>query len=206
LIVDLQTVVPDLGSCIKRIDSRRPQASSARKPEKTYQPGIGPHSETKAVDLMVAELRELKPLVYGESLHTNVSYIGGSRQKCDLCIGNGSQWEWALEIKMLRLMGDNGKPNDNMLMHILSPYSGDRSALTDCRKLLGSGLGRRKAIIIYGFDYPGLDMDPAIEAFEILAQRQVRLGSKVVTGYDNLVHPVHQRGRIFGWEVLGDAA
>jgi hypothetical protein len=22
-------------------------------------------------------------------------------------------------VKMLRLMGDNGKPNDNMLMHIL---------------------------------------------------------------------------------------
>jgi hypothetical protein len=31
-------------------------------------------------------------------------------------------WEWAIEIKMPRLMGDNGKPNDNMLMHILSPY------------------------------------------------------------------------------------
>ena len=29
------------------------------------------------------------------------------------------------EVKMLRLMGDNGKPNDNMLMHILSPYPAD---------------------------------------------------------------------------------
>jgi hypothetical protein len=37
---------------------------------------------------------------------------------------------------MLRLMGDNGKPNDNMLMHILSPYPSHRSALTDCQKLL----------------------------------------------------------------------
>jgi len=27
-------------------------------------------------------------------------------------------------------MGDNGKPNDNMLMHILSPYPAHRSALT----------------------------------------------------------------------------
>ena len=53
---------------------------------------------------------------------------------------------------MLRLMGDNGKPNDNMLMHILSPYPKDRSALTDCAKLLGSGLVGRKAIVIYGFD------------------------------------------------------
>ena len=30
----------------------------------------------------------------------------------------------------LRLKGDNGKPNDNMLMHILSPYPQHRSALT----------------------------------------------------------------------------
>lgn len=70
---------------------------------------------------------------------------------------------------MLRLMGDNGKPNDNMLMHILSPYPADRSALTDCSKLLTSGPGDRQAVIIYGFDYPGLPMDPAIEAFETLA-------------------------------------
>jgi hypothetical protein len=27
----------------------------------------------------------------------------------------------AIEVKMLRLMGDNGKLNDNMVMHILSP-------------------------------------------------------------------------------------
>lgn len=32
-------------------------------------------------------------------------------------------------------LGDNGKPNDNMIMHILSPYPDHRSALTDCSKL-----------------------------------------------------------------------
>jgi hypothetical protein len=34
----------------------------------------------------------------------------------------GDPVDWAIEVKMLRLMGDNHKPNDNMLMHILSPY------------------------------------------------------------------------------------
>ena len=33
---------------------------------------------------------------------------------------------------MLRFMGDNGKLNDNIVMHILSPYPEHRSALTDC--------------------------------------------------------------------------
>lgn len=71
-------------------------------------------------------------------MQMNISFPNG-RQKCDLCVGASSSWDWAIEIKMLRLMGDNGKPNDNMLMHILSPYAGDRSALTDCVKLLESG-------------------------------------------------------------------
>ena len=98
----------------------------------------------------------MKPGLYGARLRTDVPYCGGSRQKCDLCIGLMPHWDWAVEIKMLRLMGDNGKPNDNMLMHILSPYPADRSALTDCGKLLESGLPGRKAVMIYGFDYPGL--------------------------------------------------
>ena len=54
---------------------------------------------------------------------------------------------------MLRLMGDNGKRNDKMLMDILSPYPNDRTGLTDCMKLVESGLNGRKAILIYGFDY-----------------------------------------------------
>jgi hypothetical protein len=75
------------------------------------------------------------------------------RQKRGLCIGSTPDWAWAVEIKMLRLMSDNGKPNDNMLMHILSPYPNDLSALTDCVKLIRSGLPGRKAVVIYGFDW-----------------------------------------------------
>jgi hypothetical protein len=98
-------------------------------------------------------------------------------------------------------MGDNGKPNDNMLMHILSPYPNDRSALTDCVKLVESGLDGRKAILIYGFDYAGLPMEPAIEAFEVLAARWVTLSKRAVRAYSDLVHPVHRAGRVFGWEI-----
>src|SRR5262245_24701945 len=128
--IELPKVIADLAVCIKQIDSRRPQACNVRT-RVLYQPGIGPHPETQAVDLMVRELPAVAPTDYDSVLHTNVAYARGSRQKCDLCIGVRGDWEWAVEIKMLRLMGDNGKPNDNMLMHILSPYPADRSALTD---------------------------------------------------------------------------
>ena len=135
--LELKDLVHDIAASIKRIDERRPQAANARTGA-IYQPGIGPHPETQAVNLVVAELAKLASARYSERLHVAVSYPVG-RQKCDLCIGNPPAWNWAVEIKMLRLMGDNGKPNDNMLMHILSPYPNDRSALTDCLKLANSG-------------------------------------------------------------------
>src|SRR5215471_6965676 len=101
---------------------------------------------------------------------------------------------------MLRLISDNGKLNDNMLMHVLSPYPAHRSALTDCEKLVNSGLPGHKAIMIFGYDLEGWPMDPAIEAFETLASERVTLGDLHQAGYDRLVHPVHQRGRVFAWE------
>lgn len=199
-MIELDILVADIGAAIKAIDSRRPQAANARTGV-SYQAGIGPHPETQAVSLIVGELQAVAPARYFRRLSTGVPYPGASRQKCDLCIGAEPEWEWAIEVKMLRLMGDNGKPNDNMLMHILSPYPNDRSALTDCRKLAESHLKGSKAVVIYGFDYPTLAMDPAIEAFETLARRQVCLGTRCVARYEGLVHPVHQAGRVFGWNV-----
>jgi hypothetical protein len=198
-ILEFLQFIEDVAVSIKRIDARRPQAANARTGA-VYQPGIGPHPEAQAVALIVRELQQQFAERYAGVLHTNIS-CPEARQKCDLCIGTSPSWDWAIEIKMLRLMGDNGKPNDNMLMHILSPYPGDRSALTDCVKLLESGLPGRKAVVIYGFDYPSLPMDPAIEAFEILAGRCVGLGPRHVSTYADLIHPVHIHGRIFGWEI-----
>jgi hypothetical protein len=158
MALELDQLVRDVAACIKRVDARRPQAANARTGA-LYQPGIGPHTETAAVALIAEDLVTLSPERYSGRVRLGVSYPSGSREKCDLCIGTPPSWEWAIEIKMLRLMRDNGKPNDNMLMHILSPYPAHRSALTDGPKLVRSGLLGRKAIVIYGFDYPAWPMD-----------------------------------------------
>jgi hypothetical protein len=197
--LEVAELILDIATAIKRIDERRPQAANART-SALYQPGIGPHPETQTVALVVSELVELAPLRYANRLQIGIPYPTG-RRECDLGIGTAPAWEWVVEIKMLRLMGDNGKPNDNMLMHILSPYPNDRSALTDCLKLAESGLLGRKAVVIYGFDYPGRAMDPAVEAFEVLASRWVGLGNRAVGSYSDLVHPVHRAGRVFAWEI-----
>src|SRR5690349_20639997 len=113
---------------------RGPVAVGART-KVAFQAGIGPHSESEAIRLVLNELSAIKPEVY-EHYQTGVPYPQSARRKCDLCLGNPPDWTWAVEAKMLRLYGDNGKLNDNMLMHILSPYPEHRSALTDCQKLV----------------------------------------------------------------------
>ena len=197
--LSLTNLVTDFARAVQVVDSLAPVAVSSRSGA-SYQPGIGPHTEAQTVKLVMAHLAEADPLRYG-SCRLGVPYGDGARQACDVCLGGPAAEDWAIEVKMLRLMGDNGKLNDNMIMHILSPYPAHRSALTDCTKLVASQLGNHKAILIYGYDYPGWPMDPVINAFEILASRQVKLASGAVEPFDGLVHPVHQRGRVFGWQI-----
>lgn len=197
--LSLTDLVADFAQAVRAVDSLAPVAVSTRTGAR-YQPGIGPHTEAQTVKLVMAHLAEANPLRYG-SYRLGVPYGDGTRQACDVCLGGPAAAEWAAEVKMLRLMGDNGKLNDNMMMHILSPYPAQRSALTDCAKLLASRLGDHKAILIYGYDYPSWPMDPVISAFEVLASRQVKLDSGAVAPFDGLVHPVHQRGRVFGWQL-----
>jgi hypothetical protein len=197
----LDDMVNDFADAIQWVDSLSPVAASARSGA-PYQPGIGPHTEAQTVGLVMKHLADACPDRYS-TYRLGVPYGDGTRQACDLCFGDQDAADWAVEVKMLRLMGDNGKLNDNMIMHILSPYQAHRSALTDCAKLVGSRLGSRKAILIYGYDYPAWPMDPVIDAFETLATRLVALGDRATAAFDGLVHPVHQHGRVFGWEISG---
>lgn len=130
-----------------------------------------------------------------------VPYMGAPRQKCDLAFGTPPDWEMMIEVKLLRLIGDNGKPNDNMLMHILSPYPTHRSALTDCTKLTADASPGRKVILIFGYEYEQWEMDPAIRAFEALATQRVELMSRNVASFANLIHPIHRSGKVFAWEI-----
>lgn len=193
-MISLPQFCQDFARGIRLADSRRPQHGQ-------YQPGIGPHTEKDTVRLALEELSRVSPETYADKYSLEVPYPNQRRNKCDLCLGKSPDWDLAVEVKMLRLMGDNGKPNDNILMHILSPYPAHRSAVTDCQKLLASGLSGQKAIVIYGYDYPDWPMDPAIDAFEALASRLVTLGRRCEADIKDLIHPVHQQGRLFGWEL-----
>jgi hypothetical protein len=197
----LQVIVSDFANGIWAADAKKPQAVNVRS-KRPYQPGIGPHSESATVELVSAEMASVKPSLYGNRVALGVPYPQAPRQKCDLCLGDQPEYEWAIEVKMLRMLGDNGKVNDNILMHILSPYPRHRSALTDCEKVASSTIAKRKAILIYGYDHPKWPLDATIDAFELLAKARVTLGDRCTAGFDGLIHPIHSHGRVFAWEVL----
>jgi hypothetical protein len=69
----------------------------------------------------MAQLAKANPEAYGE-YSVGEPYPILVRQSCDLCFGHRTAWEWACEFKLCRLFHDNGKPNDDIFKHILSPY------------------------------------------------------------------------------------
>jgi hypothetical protein len=191
----LGQLVSTFAASLKAADARRPTWTSVRS-GKAFGAGIGPHPEERTIELMLREDQDLK-----DRVRIGVRYPA-SRAKCDMVVSAGGSSDWWLEIKMARLAGDNGKPDDTAIKDLLSPYQRDRSALTDCTKLLQGPPGARKAIIIYGFDWlPDKPLAPLLEAFEVLARHFVRLSDRYESHFADLVHPVHGSGRVCAWEV-----
>lgn len=62
---DLATIVRWMAAAVELADSRRPVATNARTGS-PFAPGIGPHSETETLALMLQELSVLSPVIFGD--------------------------------------------------------------------------------------------------------------------------------------------
>ena len=89
------------------------------------------------------------------------------RGRCDLCLGEPPDFEWAIEIKYIRYVGDNGKKNDFGPSKVVSPYLIHNSAIKDALRLTKYPLAKRSAVIMFGFDY---DMDVVKRGRKLLDQ------------------------------------
>ena len=99
-MINLARLVGDFATAIQRADARRPQAIGAGA-GRVYQAGIGPHTEGQTIRLVVNELVALDTAYATHAF--DVPYPGVSRQRCDWCLGSPPSWDWAIEVKMLRL-------------------------------------------------------------------------------------------------------
>jgi len=98
-------------------------------------------------------------------------------------------------------------PAEHWSENVLHPYPGNTSSLGDCLKLIGANLPERKGVVIFGYEHSPaqISLDPAVASFELIALNVlgINLGPQYHAMRKDLVHPVHQVLRVFGYEALG---
>lgn len=181
----LQELVLDIADALNQIDS-------SREAFRSFRPGVGPFGEPQLVKRIAATLNQ-KPK-YGGAVRT--------KRTPDLLIPS----EWAVEIKITRPFGDNGKEAENWSVNLLHPYSGNVSVIGDCYKLIRYTGPERRSVLVIGYEHipARIDLTPLVESFEAIAKHvlQIRLSDRVQTRRGPLIHPVHQAVIVLGWEVL----
>jgi hypothetical protein len=183
--MDLEAVVQDIADVLKRVDS-------SGVPFKQFQPGVGPHGEPQLVKLVAAGLNGIRQ--YGGCVRT--------MRTPDLLI----EGHWALEIKVARPFGDNGKLAENWSVNLLHPYPGNASLLGDCLKLQAISRSEEKGVIAIGYEHDPaqVSLEPLWKAFEVVAAAvlNIQLGPRAVANRQGLIHPVHQRLVVVGWKIM----
>jgi hypothetical protein len=182
--MDLIQIVSDIGAALASVDK-------SGEPFRSFQPGVGPYGEPQLVKLIASYLNGLPE--YRTSVRT--------KRTPDLLIPN----EWAVEFKIARPYGDNGKEAENWSVNLLHPYPGNVSTLGDCYKLRGIPGLEQKAVVVIGYEHspPKISLTPLVEAFEAVAKyvAGVELSARLEVRVENLIHPVHQSARVFAWQL-----
>jgi hypothetical protein len=186
-MISLTELLTDIADILVLVDTRG-------EPFRTYSPGVGPYGEPQLVKLLCAGLNDLG------------KYEGRARTRRtpDLLIPG----EWAIEFKITRPYGDNGKEAESWSVNLLHPYPGNVSTIGDCYKLAAYAGPERRAVVVVGYEHATaqIDLTPLIDSFETIASRvaRVKLSRRVEIRKEGLIHPVHQVLRLFAWEVGGD--
>lgn len=184
--MELDELLTDIADALASIDA-------SRAPFRSFQPGVDPYGEPQLVKLVADYLNRL-PKYHGTVC---------TRRTPDLLIPK----EWAVEFKIARPFGDNGKVAENWSVNLLHPYAGNVSTIGDCYKLLGLSGPERKAVAVIGYEHAPckIDIMPLIQSFEAIAKEvaQIKPRKRVECMRDGLIHPVHQCLKLFAWEIFG---
>jgi hypothetical protein len=174
-------VISHIADILKDFDSERPI-------HKTFKPGIGPYGEPQIVGEIAKRL-------------SKAGILARTKRTPDLEI----QDEWAIEFKIVRPFGDNGKEAENWSVNVLHPYSGNISLIGDAIKLCGIKNYHHKGLFVIGYEHnpAKISLDPLLLSFELIANQALKipLGERIEEERYQLVHPEHQVLRCIGWEL-----
>lgn len=193
--MDLATIVARTAEGLVAVDSSTQIINANRRTGEPYLPGVPTLNEPQFVAELLRWWQASYPQDFLEKQPPCVEFpYGNGDDACDLVLRSPlfhgpEQWEWAIEYKYIRLVGNNGKNNDYGVAKAVSPYRKDRSFVHDALRLSQSSLARNKAAIIYGFEY---DRDSVTESATISAQIGAPDYSKNILSVIRSVDPVNQ--------------
>lgn len=155
---------------------------------KLFHPGIGPFGEPQIVSVIANRL-------------SNKGISAITKRTPDLDI----EHQWAIEFKIVRPFGDNGKIAENWSVNMLHPYAGSTSLIGDAIKLANIEGYRNKGLFVIGFEHnpPKISLDPLLSAFEAIASHVmgIQLSRRIEEKRGQLVHAEHQVLRCVGWQL-----
>ena len=182
----LSELVSRIANILMDFDSERPVHG-------TFQPGIGPFTETKLVGAIAERLRAQE-------------IPAQTHRTPDM----GIPAEWAVEFKIARPFGDNGKPAEHWSQNLLHPYKGNTTLIGDGLKLMELNGYAQKCLFAIGFEHetPKVTLDPLLASFELVGRSimGIPLGQRVEERRGGLVHPEHQVVRCVAWALSGPNA
>ena len=118
-----------------------------------------------------------------KEVHVSYAYPNHPGNKCDIVFTSDEidpeKPEWAIELKKIAFLGDNGKNNDYGPSKLVSPFLKDRSVAHDVIKLKEANISRKKAIIGYGFNYSEESLKKAL-ALHPEHNDRIKTASKIV--------------------------
>lgn len=156
--VELSKIVGRYATALEAIDGETNAVGANARTGESYDASAKSLSEHQAV-ASIDEYwqRTWDDFVEPAAQRLNVPYSNHpSSSKCDHVFttdGAGRGPEWAIEVKRLQLIGNNGKANGYGAVKMLSPYLSERSMLHDAARLEHYDAARRHAVIGYSFDY-----------------------------------------------------
>ena len=154
-----------------------------------FKPGIGPFGEPQLVKQIAQRIDA-------------TGIPAQTRRTPDMAIGQ----DWAIEFKIVRPFGDNGRPAENWSVNLLHPYPGNDSLVGDAAKLVTLDSFQHRGLLVIGYEHNPAQviLDPLIQSFELIASKlmHINLGKRIEERREHLVHPVHQVLRCFAWEVF----
>ena len=173
--MDLQTIVDRIAEGLTVIDAQDEGGRSNRRTGEPYLKGLKTMSEHEVTTGLVKWWPNAHPEDFGEQLEavSEIPYPKSPRDRCDMFIREIATEKpvWAIEVKHIALVGDNGKNNDYGVTKMLSPYLKDRSLRHDMIRLRDSGFECSSASVVYSFSYSPQSTKEALSRYPMHADR-----------------------------------